>query len=273
MFFIRKIYFCIRDILMFFYKICYISLSLVGVTVVPVLTFHCFAKNEIKKNNEQVKNNKWYASIDIFEEQIKWLVDHKYVFINIDMLKDLLFNKKNLPKKSIFLTFDDGVKSQLDLVVPILKKYNAQGCCFVVGKHWLSKQEPIPINSDEDDYDYFDKEYYNKNIDNLKYMEIQSHTYNFHYKKDRKAAIFFVKESDIKADCEIMLKNGFNCVALPYGAYDKNKISILGKYYKLAFDFDKIKFPYVMKNSNIFRLNRISIDGNSPTNILEKYLY
>jgi len=273
MIFVLKILRCIRDIIMPFYKFWYKCFNYFGITVLPILTFHCFVKDEIKKNNEQIKNNKWYASIDIFEEQIKWLIDHKYTFINIEMIENWLLNKKKIPKKSIFLTFDDGVKSQLDLVMPILKKYNAQGCCFVIGKRWLNKQEILPINSKEDKYDYFDKEYYEKNSDNLKYIKVQSHMYNFHYKRNKRPAIYFMKKSDIDSDCEIMLKNGFNYVALPYGAYNRNTTSVLSKYYKLAFAFDRIGFPYIMKNTNVFKLNRIAIDGNSTVKTLKKYLY
>lgn len=270
---IRKSLICIRNIIMPLYKFCYICFSRFGITVVPILTFHCFVQDEIKKNNEQIKKNKWYASIDVFEEQIKWLVEHKYVFIDMDMIENWLLNKKELPDKPIFLTFDDGVKSQLDLVVPILKKYNAQGCCFVIGKRWLNKQEVMPLKSKEDNYDFFDKEYYNKNSDNLKYMKVYSHTYNFHYKKNKIPAIYFMKKSDIESDCDIMLKNGFNYAALPYGAYGTNTALYFSKYYKLAFAFDKIGFPYIIKNSNIFKLNRIAIDGNYTVKTLKKYLY
>ena len=270
---IRKSLTCVRNIIMPLYKFFYICFSRFGITVVPILTFHCFVKDDIKKNNEQIKNNKWNASIDIFEEQIKWLVEHNYTFIDMNMIENWLLNKKKLPKKPIFLTFDDGTKSHLDLVVPILKKYNAQGCCFVIGKRWLNKQELIPINATEDNYDYFDKEYYNKNSDNLKYMKVYSHTYNFHYKKNKLPAIYFMKKTDIESDCDIMLKNGFNYVALPYGAYGRNTALYFSKYYKLAFDFDRIGFPYITKISNVFKLNRIAIDGNSTVNTLRRYLY
>ena len=86
-------------------------------------------------------------------------------------------------------------------------------------------------------------------------------------------AIFFARKTDIDFDSEKMIKLGFKYVALPYGAYGRNTISVLNKYYKLAFAFDRQGFPYVTKYTNIFRLNRIAIDGESATDILKKYLY
>lgn len=68
---------------------------------------------------------------DLFERQIKFLVDHNHNFIHFSDLSDLKI--KNIKKPTI-IYFDDGFKDNLLNALPILKKYNITATVFIVPK-------------------------------------------------------------------------------------------------------------------------------------------
>ena len=80
------------------------------------------------------------------EEQFSYLSKGNY---KCHHFKDLLKLKKLSSKRNIVITFDDGYVSQLELVVPLLKKYKLKATFFVplyyLGKtdEWNTKSLPI----------------------------------------------------------------------------------------------------------------------------------
>ena len=67
------------------------------------------------------------------EEQFNYLKENGYQTIFVSELVDAISNKKELPPKTIALTFDDGYKNQVYYVAPLLKKYNFKACIFLIG--------------------------------------------------------------------------------------------------------------------------------------------
>ena len=68
-----------------------------------------------------------------FENQINYFKRH-YNFISVNEMLDAIYENKDVPKNSIVLTFDDGLKDGYTHVFPILKKFKIQGLFFPVGK-------------------------------------------------------------------------------------------------------------------------------------------
>ncbi len=70
---------------------------------------------------------------EIFEKEMKYLVDNNYQVISITQYLNYLKNKSQnpIPKKSIILTFDDGYRTQYDEAYPVLKKYNLTATFFI----------------------------------------------------------------------------------------------------------------------------------------------
>jgi len=78
-------------------------------------------------------DNRFFAvSENNFEKQLKFLSDKNFSIISADALFDILKNKKEIPEKTICLTFDDGYKNNYSVVFPILKKYNFPMMIFLV---------------------------------------------------------------------------------------------------------------------------------------------
>lgn len=91
---------------------------------VPVFTFHSI-------------------NTDDFEECLKYLCENNYCTLNVSNFFEIITNKRNVPQRSVLLTFDDGWGSLWTYAYPLLKKYNMHAVCFLI---------PGVINSDHQKY-------------------------------------------------------------------------------------------------------------------------
>jgi len=73
-----------------------------------------------------------------FKKQIEFL-KKKFTFINSKELVESIYLEKEIPKNSILLTFDDGLKEHYTHVFPILKKHKIQGLFFPTAKPIIEK--------------------------------------------------------------------------------------------------------------------------------------
>jgi hypothetical protein len=80
---------------------------------IPVFTFHT-------------------ALPDWFEEQCLHLADNGYHTLSASEFLDILTTPGRRVKKSILLTFDDGLKHVWTVAYPLLKKYNLKATCFLI---------------------------------------------------------------------------------------------------------------------------------------------
>lgn len=67
------------------------------------------------------------VSPEVFERQLKYIRDNNYTTITSYDLADYMEAKKELPKKPILLTFDDGYKDNYVEAFPLLQKYKMKG--------------------------------------------------------------------------------------------------------------------------------------------------
>jgi peptidoglycan/xylan/chitin deacetylase (PgdA/CDA1 family) len=98
------------------------GLTLKGYQTVPVISYHRFSKDKTDLTTVTEK---------AFEEQMRFLKEHGYRIITMDELFDFLDFKKQIPKKSVVITIDDGWRSAYDIAFPILKKYGYPATLFV----------------------------------------------------------------------------------------------------------------------------------------------
>lgn len=80
-----------------------------------------------------------------FQELIEWLLKNGYDFITHHELFDFLNGKMVRCDKKVWLSFDDGWKSNYENIYPLLIKYNIPATIFVAtkgiedGYYWFSK--------------------------------------------------------------------------------------------------------------------------------------
>ncbi|MCD6184578.1 MAG: polysaccharide deacetylase family protein [Deltaproteobacteria bacterium] len=122
------------------------------------------------KNNTKIENEivifSFHTPIpDIFEKQIRYLVENKYNVITTDEFHRYLFSDKPIPPNCIMLTFDDCRASLWTVVYPILKKYGLTGVAY------LSPYFIININEKRPQW--------NGNASGLQYIEVDRTSYPF----------------------------------------------------------------------------------------------
>ena len=99
---------------------------------VPVLMYHN-VDNNAKKSCLSV-------TPETFEKQMLFLKEHNYQVISLDKYVDLLKSGKKPKKKSVVLTFDDGMENNYTTVYPILLRYGMPATFFVV-TDWVGNHE------------------------------------------------------------------------------------------------------------------------------------
>lgn len=108
-----------------FFVLLYIYYSLLDIRV-TVLAYHSVSEWYPKSEASL------FVKPETFETQIRALKQNGYSFISFKDFEDWKLGKKEIPKKSIIITFDDGYQDNYLLAFPILKKYNVKATMFII---------------------------------------------------------------------------------------------------------------------------------------------
>lgn len=87
-------------------------------------------------------------AVDILEAQFAYLSKNSYQTFHFSELQDFS-EEKQLPEKSVIITFDDVYINQLEMAYPLLKKYNLKATFFIPFKYvgavdsWNTNSEKI----------------------------------------------------------------------------------------------------------------------------------
>ncbi len=95
---------------------------------VPILTYHYIGNNP---NPADKTRDNLSVAPDIFEAQMKYLVQNGYNTISLDTLYAALKDNVTLPPKPIILTFDDGYIDFYVNAFPILRQYDLHATSFI----------------------------------------------------------------------------------------------------------------------------------------------
>lgn len=214
---------------------------------VPILMYHRIATVPGDRNSLPKEK---------FEEQLRYLHEHKFTTITPDMLYEHYSKQKPLPKKSVLLTFDDGYADNFTEALPLLKKYNMKAVVFPIanwiGKpnHWenFGKQETMTMNEHQL------KQWLNQG------MQIEPHTLNHPFLTNCSKEELYPEVHEAKLKLEQLLDKPMNYLCYPYGFFDQNVIEATKRAnYKMAFAiFDHVPLWKI----NLFALPRIPIPSH-----------
>ena len=213
---------------------------------IPVLTYHYVVSDAQRRG--AYSGTSLAVSRTTFENQMKWLHNRHYRTINCEELYLWHEGKIRLPKKTVMITFDDGMRCLYDNAYPVLKKYHMKGTCFVVG-YWSLKNRdaltPSRIRWMQKDYPDF---------------EFQSHTYNMHTRQKAKWGY-----NNTLKDAEKQKKMfGFEYLAYPYGTFNMPMVrAYRASGIKMAFAYGDNN--YALRSQNLYRIRRIKISGNDSS--------
>jgi peptidoglycan/xylan/chitin deacetylase (PgdA/CDA1 family) len=93
-----------------------------GYQIVPVLVYH---------NIGPEAKGRLVLAAQTFEEQMRYLKAQGYRVVSLSELYDFMSFKRQLPRRAVVITFDDGYKSFLQYAYPLLKELGFMATLFV----------------------------------------------------------------------------------------------------------------------------------------------
>ncbi len=93
-----------------------------GYQLVPVLVYH---------NIGPQARGRLVIAVQSFREQIRYLKDHGYRVVSLKQFLEFTSLERQLPKRTVVLTFDDGWKSFKEYAYPILKEVGFPATLFI----------------------------------------------------------------------------------------------------------------------------------------------
>lgn len=197
---------------------------------IPILGYHSIVTDENYEN--YFKKDTYTLSESTFRKQMDYLKENDYRALTLEEVNDYYEGTLSFDEKVVALTFDDGKENFNTVVKPIMEEYDFHATCFVIGKSTLSKKKQSPYKHQSLDKD---------ELINNQYVHYYSHTYNLHYKNNKKeAAITFLPLNKIQEDFALN-KSIVNdkYLAYPYGIYDNRTLEFLEhSSTKLAFSYN-----------------------------------
>ncbi|PIR12732.1 hypothetical protein COV49_04340 [Candidatus Falkowbacteria bacterium CG11_big_fil_rev_8_21_14_0_20_39_10] len=189
-----------------------------------------------------------------FKKQMQYLRQYGYNVISLEKLYSIIIKKKEIPKKTVVLTFDDGLKSQFKNAWPVLKKYNLPAT-FFASPHLLGKR----LNNMEDKPQEVMGEEELLELSKSELIDIEPHAMT--HRELTSLSLDEAKKEiiDSKKDLERLLNKKCEFFAYPRGAFNSEIINILRKEnFKSAVS---VKEGVAGRNSNLFKLPRNTIHG------------
>lgn len=114
-----------------------------------------------------------------FDQQIHWLMENGYHFININDILEYRKKGKPLPNKAVLITFDDGYQSVYANAYPILKKYKVPSVIALVGS-WLQAKDRVDFSGHMIPRNKFLSQNEIKEMVKSGLVEVASHSYQSH---------------------------------------------------------------------------------------------
>ena len=215
---------------------------------------YSFLNNLFNKNN-YIKIINYHdvldTSVNNFEKQIKY-ISKKFQNCNYEDLLNFFNSNIIYPKPLVIISFDDGLKSHFDNVLPILNKYKMTGWFFIpsglIGS--LASKKNLLNEFNGDIFSVINKQIYlDKNIVFMNWGDVKqisnqnhvigSHSYN-HVRLVNGLPEDFIYKQVIKSKeiIEIKIKKDIHCFCWVGGeeySYGKEVFKKVSENYKFSF--------------------------------------
>ncbi|GAA0435169.1 hypothetical protein GCM10008983_09670 [Lentibacillus halophilus] len=224
-------------------------------TQIPVLMYHGLLTEEEKQLHP---NNSSYITVDSFEKQMTYLAENGYHTISVDDMNAFLAGDRQLPRKSVMIQFDDGLRSVYRYAMPIMKKHDLHGVANIITnrtyKDYGDEWDPAK-------HQYMDERMLDAISDEV--FELESHTNQLHrYIKGQSAFTYKSPDtviSDLDANRQALsnYNDDVTLFAYPFGQYNSESKKILKKAgFQTAYT---VKDGYVSSWDDPYQLNRLGI--------------
>lgn len=229
-------------------------------TTLTVVMYHQISENSALWGD-------YVIPVSLLYEDFSYMKKSGYTPISVEELKAFSKEGKSLPEKPVLITFDDGEKSFLTKVLPLLKEFSYPATVAVVG----SLTELYTKSGETDDrYAYLNWEDL-KALANEPLVEIANHSYNMHSLNARRGMGKKEGETDeqykesLKADFDELHKAflkelNFKPTVLVYPYGIKNEILLnmaKSEGYTVTFTCAQ-KQNYLSPGDSLFELSRFN---------------
>lgn len=196
------------------------------------------------------------VSSESFDRQMKYLLENDYKVVTLgEMLGNINLGNYNYKKKTVCITFDDGFSDNLELAVPILKKY---GYCatFFISLNYLYRK--FKKKKYWEKWDYLNAEGI-KGLSAQK-MEIGSHSCSHQILTWLDGFTLRKEISDSKKGLENILINEITLFSYPHGIFNDKIMHILKEegYQAACSSITGVNTD----KTDLFELKRIEIRGD-----------
>lgn len=209
-----------------------------------------------------VSKNREFLCIDekIFEQQIEYLVSKKYYFASQDEVVKFVKGELKLPKKTVFISFDDGFSNIYENAMPILKKYNIVATLFLntgfINKE-LSFQDTFKLKSSNVNYN---PEF--KFLSTNEVMELSDNNFDIepHTHAHIDMSSFTIEEISDQVNksiviIESILTKKINYFSYPYGYYNDISYNYVKEHKDIKAAFG-VSLNNIRRDSDIFDIPR-----------------
>ncbi len=240
-------------------------------TRIPVLCYHRLCSPS-EKRKHRGSFSSLFMSETKFRQEMKWLHDHHYTTLSMKEFYLWHQGKIKVPRKSVVITFDDGMYSIIKYGLPILEKYDMKATMFMIGKAVPNKTNKRPTRygtyhtTGRDVIDYVSKKYPD--------FEFQSHTWGLHVRTGSGAGYAKTKSYNYqKKDFEKMYKKfGYEYLAYPFGHYTSRTIRAAKKgHIKMAFTYGSN--TWATRSQGRYTIRRIKADGDESLSRFTRWFY
>jgi peptidoglycan/xylan/chitin deacetylase (PgdA/CDA1 family) len=217
-----------------------------GYQTVPILTYHKLTRNG--------PTDAMTVREADFEEQMRFLRENGYRVISLEVLYEFLQFRRQIPARSVVITFDDGWRSVYDIAWPILKKFGYPATLFVYTDLIVGSRDTLSWDQvREMSRDGFD-------------IEGHSKTHRYLGRKERKESFrdyFDAVRKEIVESSKILQKHTgkeVKYLAYPYGDTNALVAAVTRQEgVRLAFTVERESVPSF---SNDYRVSREMIYGS-----------
>jgi peptidoglycan/xylan/chitin deacetylase (PgdA/CDA1 family) len=213
-------------------------------------------KEHLPKNKS--KFNRLRVTPNEFEKQLKWLKKNNFQSFTLSELVSL----KEVPSKSVVITFDDGYEDNITNALPLLKKYNFKATVYIVlnrfEQNWATDKD-LNKSSDELNQENMLSDKQVKEMINSGLIEIGSHTLNHVNLPSLNASKKLDEIRKSKEEIEKKFDIKCNSFAYPFGFFDEESI-LYSKEAEYTNATTTVKGVYTKKFSN-FEIPRIMVSG------------
>ncbi|MBQ7654342.1 MAG: polysaccharide deacetylase family protein [Clostridia bacterium] len=243
----------------------------------PVIMYH-----QVTDKNSRI--GKYCVSVSQLESDLKHIKENGYTTVTVNDLLSFVSEKKEIPKKPVMITFDDGFESIKEYVVKLMDEYDMKCVVSVVGSYAdMTEQQ----NDHNVNYAYLDWDEIAQLVKDER-IEIQNHSYNLHKNTSkRKGASQCAGEdfdsyresldSDLsKLQNKIYEISGYMPTAFtyPFGSYSKDSTDILVQLgFKAALVCAEVVNKIDTKNTSwLYKIGRFNRSGEYSTeSFFEKF--